>query len=109
MKFTFRQGQVVKTNLNPTRGHEQRGMRPVLIISNNEYNRLTGLVKVVPITTKLKDFPMHLNLPEGLDVEGQVLLEHERTLDLVSRGFELIDEVPKEFLDRVLSIIRLTY
>lgn len=109
MRFTFRQGQVVKTNLNPTRGHEQSGMRPVLIISNNEYNRLTGLVKVVPITTKLKDFPMHLTLPEGLDVEGQVLLEHECTLDLVSRGFDLIDEVPKEFLDRVLSIIRLTY
>ncbi|WGN89784.1 type II toxin-antitoxin system PemK/MazF family toxin [Ligilactobacillus faecis] len=109
MRFKFRQGQVVKTNLNPTRGHEQKGMRPVLIISNNEYNRLTGLVKVVPITTKLKDFPMHLDLPENLDVEGQVLLEHERTLDLVSRGFELIDEVPKEFLDKVLSIIKMTY
>lgn len=109
MRFKFRQGQVVKTNLNPTRGHEQKGMRPVLIISNNEYNRLTGLVKVVPITTKLKDFPMHLDLPENLDVEGQVLLEHERTLDLVSRGFELIDEVPEEFLNRVLSIIKMTY
>lgn len=109
MRFKFRQGQVVKTNLNPTRGHEQKGMRPVLIISNNEYNRLTGLVKVVPITTKLKDFPMHLDLPENLDVEGQVLLEHERTLDLASRGFELIDEVPKEFLDKVLSIIKMTY
>lgn len=80
MRVHFRQGQVVKTNLNPTRGHEQNGMRPVLIVSNDDFNRLTGLVKVVPITTKLKDFPMHLDIPDGLEVEGQVLLEKEHLI-----------------------------
>ncbi|MCR1900789.1 type II toxin-antitoxin system PemK/MazF family toxin [Ligilactobacillus apodemi] len=81
MRVHFRQSQVVKTNLNPTtRGHEQNGMRPVLIVSNDDFNRLTGLVKVVPITTKLKDFPMHLDIPDGLEVEGQVLLEKEHLI-----------------------------
>lgn len=109
MNIQFRQGQVIKTNLDPTKGHEQKGFRPVLIVSSNSFNRLTGLVKVVPITTKLKDFPMHLDVPGGLDVKGQVLLEHERTIDLLSRGFELVGEVPEEFLDEVLSIIKMTY
>ncbi|KRL83949.1 hypothetical protein FC32_GL001219 [Ligilactobacillus apodemi DSM 16634 = JCM 16172] len=55
-------------------------MRPVLIVSNDDFNRLTGLVKVVPITTKLKDFPIHLDIPDGLEVEGQVLLEKEHLI-----------------------------
>lgn len=42
---------VWRANLDPTSGHEQSGFRPVLIISNEAFNRRSGLVTVLPLTT----------------------------------------------------------
>lgn len=61
-------GQVWLIDLNPTRGHEQAGTRPGLIVSVDPFNQTPlGLVVVVPITSKAKDSPLHvlINPPEG--------------------------------------------
>jgi len=42
---------VFRANLDPTEGHEQSGRRPVLVVSNEAFNRRSGLVTVVPLTT----------------------------------------------------------
>jgi mRNA interferase MazF len=42
---------VVRAQLDPVVGHEQGGPRPVLVVSNEPFNRLTELVTVVPLTT----------------------------------------------------------
>ncbi len=44
-------GDIYRVSLDPTAGHEQRGSRPVLVISSGKLNRLTGVPIVVPITT----------------------------------------------------------
>ncbi len=44
-------GDIDRVSLDPTTGHEQRGSRPVLVISPGKFNRLTGVPIVVPITT----------------------------------------------------------
>lgn len=105
-----RQGQIVWTNLNPTKGHEQRGKRPVLIVSNNDFNELCGgMVKVVSITSTMRKFPLHVALPEGLPIHGMIKLEQERSIDISARGWELACEVPKDFMNHVLQIISITY
>jgi mRNA interferase MazF len=61
-------GEVWFADLEPTRGREQAGQRPVLVISADPFNHsLAGLVIVLPITTKAKGIPYHIeiNPPEG--------------------------------------------
>ena len=61
-------GEVWLVDLNPTRGHEQAGKRPGLIVSVDLFNQgPAGLVVILPITTKAKGIPFHveINIPEG--------------------------------------------
>ena len=61
-------GDVWLADLNPVRGHEQAGKRPVLILSVNEFNQgPAGLVIVLPLTTRDRGIPFHIPLvpPEG--------------------------------------------
>ena len=108
----FHQGDLIKMDFNPTKGHEQRGFRPALVVSSNDFNELCGgLIKVVAITSEIKDFPLNMELPDGLPVYGQVLLSQERTIDSLSADRECtkVGSVPKEFLEEVLEKIALTY
>ena len=41
----------MRGNLDPTSGHEQAGVRPLLVVSNEVFNRRSGLVTVLPLTT----------------------------------------------------------
>lgn len=61
-------GEVWLVDLDPTRGHEQAGRRPGLIVSNNTFNNgPAGLVVVVPMTTRDRRIPLHVRVdpPEG--------------------------------------------
>lgn len=61
-------GQVWLIDLDPTRGHEQAGTRPGLIISVDQFNQTPlGLAVVVPITSRAKEFPLHVRIdpPQG--------------------------------------------
>lgn len=104
------QGQVLWVNLNPTEGHEQFGRRPVLVVSNNDFNQLCGgTVKVASITSTMRKFPLYLALPDNLPIHGMVKLEQERSVDLKFRGYRYACTVPREFMDNVLKIIAKTY
>lgn len=51
-----KQGDIIKINFNPQMGHEQAGYRPVVIVSNGTFNRVTNLVLVCPITDSIDNF-----------------------------------------------------
>lgn len=61
-------GDVWLVTPDPTRGHEQSGRRPALVVSADAFNRgPAGLVVVIPMTTKDKGIPLHVRIdpPEG--------------------------------------------
>jgi len=61
-------GEVWLLALNPTRGHEQAGIRPCLVVSADAFNRgPAGLVAVLPLTTRSRGIPLHVAIdpPEG--------------------------------------------
>jgi mRNA interferase MazF len=61
-------GEIWLVNLDPTKGHEQAGKRPGLIVSVDLFNQgPAGLVVILPITTKPKGIPFHveINISEG--------------------------------------------
>jgi mRNA interferase MazF len=65
---TIRRGEVWLANLSPTRGHEQAGQRPVLVVSADPFNQSpAGLVIAVPFTTRNRGIPIHVEVrpPDG--------------------------------------------
>ena len=77
-------GEVWLADLNPAKGHEQSGKRPCLIISVDLFNQgASGLVVVLPITSKEKRIPFHVELepPEGgLKVRSFIKCEDVRSI-----------------------------
>jgi mRNA interferase MazF len=77
-------GEVWLAGLDPTRGREQAGLRPVLVVSDDLFNEgPADLVVVVPITSTLRRIPSHVRLspPEGgLRAESAVLCEAIRSI-----------------------------
>ena len=66
--FNYYRGEVWFVDLNPTRGREQSGRRPCLIVSDDRLNRSAAdLVIVIPITSRDKGIASHveINPPEG--------------------------------------------
>ena len=77
-------GEVWVVQLNPTRGHEQAGRRPVLIVSVNPFNASpAGLVYVAPITRTVRNIPLHVPVvpPEGgLRASSVILCDAVRSI-----------------------------
>ena len=96
-----RQGDLIKLDLDPTLGHEQRGYRPALVVSLTEFNRRTGLCWLVPVTTAERGLPNELRLPAGLGVKGALLLPQLRAIDWRARRFRVAGAVPRDFLEDV--------
>ena len=64
--MTALQWAVIQANLNPAIGTEQKGTRPVLIVSSEDYNQTVPNVTVLPLTsTKRHLYPSETLLPEG--------------------------------------------
>lgn len=106
------QGQILKLDLNPTVGHEQKGFRPVLVVSATVFNSHTGFCWVIPITTPQKGLPNEIRLPEGLPVYGSLLLSQLRAIDWRARPFSTVCSVPPEFLGdingRLISVLEMS-
>lgn len=104
-KYIPCQGDVIFLDLNPTKGHEQKGKRPAVVISNNIFNKGTKMVMVCPITSNLKDFPTHYILENTQKIKGSVLCEHIRSIDYEARNITFVEKLSSNDL---LSVIILT-
>ena len=88
----IRRGQLFLADLDPVRGSEQGGVRPVLVLQNNIGNRYARTVIVAPITGKVvRGLPTHVVLPPrcGLQKASTVMLEQIRTLHKARLGSRL--------------------
>lgn len=65
----------VTLSFDPQSGHEQKGRRPALVISNHLFNSATGLAIVCPITNTNRGIPFHLLVPAASSLTGFVMVE----------------------------------
>ena len=100
-----KQGDIIKVNFNPQRGHEQAGYRPAVVISNDFFNAKTSMAIVCPITHTDNRFPLHVPLDDSTATDGFVLCEHVRTLDLQARPHTIVEKMPSDILTKVLEIV----
>jgi mRNA interferase MazF len=98
------QGDIIKLDLDPRKGHEQQGFRPVIILSNNIVSQYTNVVIVAPISTTQRRLPLYRDLPDNLKTKGTVLLDQLVTLDYKARSFQFVEKIPSDFLLQLLSV-----
>ena len=104
-------GDIIKINFSPSKGHEQRGYRPGLVISDPiTQKELNGIVTVVPITSSTSTFFTRVNLDEfNLQTKGDILMDQIKVLDLSEREYEYIEKAPKEALRKCNIIFNAIY
>ena len=103
--YTPRKGDFVVLTFDPQSGHEQRGRRPALVVSNDLFNQHTGLCIACPITSARRDYPFHLPVPEGCEVDGVVMVEQVKSIDYRARRAKPIGTAPEPLLQEALALL----
>ncbi len=103
----MQRGEIWLVSLDPTAGHEQRGTRPVVVVSPASFNALTGTPVVLPITTGRR-FAHRRGFAVSLDdadtrTAGVIRCDQPRALDLGSRNGRRFETVPEAIMDEVLA------
>ena len=104
VKYIPKQGDIVYLDFNPIKGHEQRGRRPAIVISNDAFNEYTKMVILCPITSNTKKFPTHYMLEDSKKIKGSVLCEHIRSVDYETRKLKFIERVSDNDLLSVITL-----
>ncbi|WEV76107.1 type II toxin-antitoxin system PemK/MazF family toxin [Bifidobacterium sp. ESL0800] len=103
----FFKGDVICTDFDPSRGHEQTKRRYAVVVSNNQYNTRCALTMICPITSNDNGYPLHFSMDE-LDartvngqraVSGFVEVEQLKALDLNARNTAYIGKIPDRNVD----------
>jgi len=103
----MKRGEIWLVGLDPTPGHEQKGHRPVLIVSPEAFNRVTRVPVVLPITSggsfaRAAGFAVSLG-GAGTRTTGIVRCDQPRALDLGARKGRRLEQVPERVMDEVLA------
>lgn len=91
-------GNIILVSLDPTKGHEQGGYRPCLVISQTYYNKRVNMCVVLPITHSKKGYPFEIELPSSLNTKGVILTDSINTIDIKARSYKIIETVPEYVL-----------
>jgi mRNA-degrading endonuclease toxin of MazEF toxin-antitoxin module len=103
----MKRGDIYLVALDPTEGHEQRGTRPVLIVSPTAFNQVTQAPVVLPITSG-GDFARTAGFAVPLDgagtrTNGIVRCDQPRTLDVKAWKGKRLESVPSYIMEEVLA------
>lgn len=104
-----KKGEIWKVCLDPSFGIEKQGYRPVLVVSETQFNQVTKLAWIVPISNGAayaRKIGMAVNLSDQpIQTTGVVCCDQIRTVDLINRQAEFLETVPESLLEEVLEKI----
>jgi mRNA interferase MazF len=103
-KYVPSQGDIVYLDFNPQCGHEQKGKRPALIVSNEVFNAHLGLAFACPITNTDRGYPFHVKL-ENLKTPGFVMCEQMKSLDYNARKISFFEKADDEVVETALALL----
>ncbi len=102
----YDQGDIIEVNFDPTRGHEPSKKRPALVVSSYDFNRSNSMTIVCPITSNMTPFFLHEDLPENCCVQGTVVMEQLRALDLDARPTKRLGRLEPDALEPILICVQ---
>jgi mRNA interferase MazF len=90
-------GDFITLSFDPQSGHEQKGRRPAIVVSNFLFNKATGMAIVCPITNTNRRIPFHLPIPKSSSLTGFVMVEQVKSIDFKSRRAKFVENSPQGF------------
>ena len=104
VKYIPDQGDIVTLDFDPQSGHEQKGRRPALIVSNKIFNQHLGLSFACPITNTKRDFPFHVPV-QSSQITGYIMTEQMKSIDYRARNIKFIEKANLNTIEQVLGIV----
>ncbi|SFV61119.1 Programmed cell death toxin MazF [hydrothermal vent metagenome] len=104
VKYIPEQGDIAILSFDPQSGHEQKGRRPAIIVSNKTFNQYLGLAFACPITNTKRDFPFHIRY-DGKDVSGYIMTEQLKSIDYSTRKIKFVEKADTDTINNILGII----
>lgn len=108
-QFIPERGDIIWISLSPTRGHEQSGRRPALVLSPAFYNEQNGTAIICPITSKQKGHPFEV-LVKTSKISGVVLSDQIRVVDWKTRKISFVTgahpSVVNEVVEKVSFLLK---
>lgn len=103
----MKRGDIYIVSLNPTAGREQQGKRPVVIVSNTTFNKVTNTPVVLPITSggnfaRMEGFAVSL-MEAGTQTTGVVRCDQPRALDLKARQAKRLETLPDPIVEEIMA------
>ena len=109
----MKQCEIWYANLNPVKGSEQKGFRPVVIISGNVVNEYLKIVIACPLTTQIKNYKGNIILEpdeiNGLSAKSEILIFHVRSISkerLIKKIGQISDNQLEKLKDGLNDILR---
>jgi mRNA interferase MazF len=102
------QGDIIKINLNPKKGHEQMGYRPYVVLSNKHISDYANIAVFAPISNTKRSYPLYIPLAKT-KTTGVVMLDQLVTIDYNARPFKYVETVNDNYLKSLLEKVVLVF
>ncbi len=103
-----RQGSIIKINLDPKAGHEQRGYRPYICLSHSIVTKYSNIAIFAPISNTGRSYPFYVPL-DGTASTGKVLLDQLVTIDYNARNYRYVEDIPDDLLKKLLARVKVPF
>lgn len=98
-------GEIIVIDFDPQIGVEMKKRRPAVVISADEFQRRTGLVWIVPITSSIRErFPLHIAIDEGGTV-GDIICEQVKSFDYNARNWRRVGVASEHLMNKIKDIL----
>lgn len=105
MKKIPTKGDVISINFDPSLGHEQKGFRPALVLTNKIYTEKSDLIICLPLTTAIKEYPFEV-VVDFKNKKGVVLVDQIKTLDITARKYKILGSISKEKMEEIDQLLK---
>ncbi|QIX95932.1 type II toxin-antitoxin system PemK/MazF family toxin [Cedecea sp. FDAARGOS_727] len=101
-------GDIVWLDFDPAVGHEQAKIRPALVLTPEQFSRVTGLTIVAPVTSRVRGnaLEVHLNAKR---TQGVVICHHVKSIDFRARQIRFIEKAPESVIEEALSKVKVFF
>jgi len=104
--YKAKQGDIIWLDFDPQTGHEQKGRRPAIIISNNSFNNFSNTAALVcPITNTDKNIPIQIKLNNKTKTTGIIMCNQAKILDISKRNAAFIEKAPEDIILEAVDTI----
>jgi len=98
------QGDIIKINLDPKQGHEQKCYRPYICLSHHLVSDYANIAVFAPISNTFRQYPLYVPLVKTKST-GAILLDQLVTIDYNARHWKYIETIGNDFLNELLKKI----